>query len=148
MSAELSVYLRSVLMHCLDIRTVWSVDRADGVPESPGKLHELVIFANAATLHVLRKSDRLHRADVMALVVFDGEQFENGWGPERISGSLARWGWRQQEADLAYYDEAKWQGADGAVVRSRRRAVRVWSSGIARNPLVSEMIGRIAGVRV
>ena len=136
-------------MHCLDIRTVWSVDRADGAPELPGRLHELVIFANAATLNVLRKSDRLHRADVMALVVFDGEQFENGWGPERISGSLARWGWRQQEADLAYYDEAKWQGAeDGTVVRSRRRAVRVWSSGIrdwslgsprvARNPLMSK----------
>ena len=130
MSADISDFLRSVLMHCLDIRTVWSVGSADGVPELPGKRHELVIFANAATLHMLRKSDHLHRADVHALVVFDGAQFENAWGAER-SGSLARLGWRQHAPDLAYYDEAKWQGTEaGTVVRSRRRAVCVWSSGI------------------
>ena len=128
--AELSRFVSSVLIHCLDIRAVWSIGYADAVPQLQARLHELVIFANALTLQRLRKSDHLHRADVQALVVIDGEQFENAWGAERISGSLARWAWRQDGPALAYYNESKWaQGGEaGVVVRIRRKAVLVWRS--------------------
>ena len=128
--ADASGFLSSVLMHCLDIRTIWSIGHADGVSESPAQIHEFIIFADVPTLHTLRTSNRLHRSDVQALVVFDGEQFENAWGCERISGSLARWAWRQHGPDVAYYNESKWAqgGEDGLVVRVRWKAVLLWSN--------------------
>jgi hypothetical protein len=128
--AGLSRFVSSILAHCLDIRAVWLIGHADAAPDAPRKCHAFIVFADARTLHMLRRSDHLHRADVQALVVFDGEQFENAWGPERISGSLARWAWREDGPDLAYYDESKWaqDGEAGNVVRTRMKAVLVWRS--------------------
>ena len=91
--------------------------------------HELLAFADAATLARLRKSEHLHRADVELLVVVDGDLFESAWGPRKLSGSLARWAWRQISPHEAYYDESRWSQCDGdagAVVRVRRRAIIVW----------------------
>jgi hypothetical protein len=128
--ADLSRYLCSVLVHCVDIGAVWLVAYADDVTELPAKPYELVVFANASTLHILRRSDQLHHAEVRALIVFNGEQFETAWGRERICGSLARWAWRQEGPDVAYYNEAKWGQSDeaGIVLRVRRKAVLVWPS--------------------
>ena len=126
--AELSRFVSSVLAHCLDIRAVWWTGTAADLPPRPDRL---VIFADTATLAILRKSDRLHRADVQALVVFDGDRFQDAWGPDRAAGSLARWAWRQDEPDVAYYSEAKWAHGDraaGIVVRIRRKALLVWRS--------------------
>jgi hypothetical protein len=96
--------------------------------------YELLAFADVRTLQRLRQSSQLHRADVELLVVFDGDRFENAWGQRRISGSLARWAWRQVSDELAYYDESKWApgAAAGAVVRVRRKAILIWSSEHAR----------------
>jgi hypothetical protein len=128
--AHLSRFLSSLLMHCLDIRAVWSVGYAQAVPLPPARRHELLIFANGLTLRRLRGSDHLHRPDVRALVVFDGEQFESAWGPEPICGSLARWAWRQEGPELAYYSESRWApaGEPGLVVRVRKKALLVWRS--------------------
>jgi hypothetical protein len=129
--ADLSLFLSSVLVHCLGIRMVWWVHDAGGDAGLPARLRRLVIFADSPTLRILRRSDHLHRADVQALVVFDGDQFENAWGPERVSGSLARWAWRQDAAEVAYYSESNWaQGGreSGIVVRTRKKAVLVWRS--------------------
>jgi hypothetical protein len=128
-SAELSQFLARVLLHCLDIRAVWSVGHAEVGVKARRDLHELLVFANAQTLHILRRTDHLHRADVQVLVVFDGEQFESAWGACRLSGSLARWAWRQVAPDVAYYDESKWASrADeaNALVRVRRKALLIW----------------------
>jgi hypothetical protein len=126
--AELSRIVSSMLAHCLDIRAVWwSPAAAELLPRHD----RLVIFADTPTLAILRKSDRLHRADVQALVVFDGDQFHDAWGPDRTPGSLARWAWRQDEPDVAYYSEAKWADgnrAAGVVVRIRRKALLIWRS--------------------
>lgn len=127
--AELSAFLSSVLVSCLDIRAVWS-------SSAPGSClaaasHQLIVFADRPTLLSLRRCDGLHRADVELLVVFDGDQFENAWGQQRLSGSLSRWAWRQVNNELAYFDESRWaqREADaGAVVRVRRQAVLIWSS--------------------
>ena len=126
---DASRFISSVLARCLDIRAVWSLRDAGTGLDRPFQTHEFVLFANAATLRMLRRSDALHRADVRALVVFDGEQFENAWGPERIRGSLARWAWRQDTPDVAYYNESKWAPDEpGIVTRIRRKAVLVWPS--------------------
>lgn len=135
MPAELSRFVSSILVHCLDIREVWWSDATADLLPRPDRL---VIFADTPTLAILRKSDRLHRADVQALVVFDGDQFHDAWGPDRAPGSLARWAWRQDEPDVAYYNEAKWAHGDcaaGIVVRIRRKALLVWRSARAHgNP--------------
>lgn len=126
---DVSRLLSAILVQCVDIRMVWSVGYASRVEDGPRRLHELLLFADARTLRMLRKCDHLHRADVHALVVFDGEQFDTAWGAYRVSGSLARWAWREVSPDLAYYDESKWEDRDGepgSIVRLRRKAVLVW----------------------
>jgi hypothetical protein len=130
--AELSAFVSSILARCLDIRAVWSVGHGELPPEAPASF-ALLAFADTRTLHRLRNSDYLHRADVELLVVFDGNQFENAWGPYKLSGSLARWAWRQVTDELAYYDESKWaQREGGSVVRVRKKAVLIWSKTSSR----------------
>ena len=129
---ELSAFVSHVLLHSLEIRAVWSVGHADAAAV-PGRC-ELLVFADRPTLHRLRKSARPHRPDIDLLVVVDGDQFENAWGEHRVSGSLARWAWRQVSPELAYYDESKWAkrgGEGGSVVRVRRKAVLIWQAQLA-----------------
>ena len=129
-AAGLSAFVSRVLARCLDIRALWSIGHADLALARPDSAGELLAFADRPTLQMLRKSDHLHRADVELLVVFDGNQFENAWGPHRISGSLARWAWRPVTDELAYYDQSRWADheRDGRVVRVRRKAVLIWRS--------------------
>lgn len=120
--AEVSAFLPSLLVRCLDIRAVWSIGGA-GAP------HELLVFADGRTLDNLRRSEELHCGDIELIVVFDGDRFENAWGPRRISGSLSRWAWREVESGVAYYDESRWAACNdgGSVVRVRRSARLIWS---------------------
>jgi len=127
--AEITAFVSSVLASCLDIHAVWSMDHCPAESRPAPLRHELLAFADAATLARLRKSEHLHRADVELLVVVDGDLFESAWGPRKLSGSLARWAWRQISPHEAYYDESRWSQCDGdagAVVRVRRRAIIVW----------------------
>jgi hypothetical protein len=129
---ELSAFVSHVLLHGLEIRAVWSVGHADA-DAVPGRC-ELLVFADRPTLQRLRKSAHPHRADIDLLVVVDGDQFENAWGEHRVSGSLARWAWRQVSPELAYYDESKWAergGEGGSVVRVRRKAILIWQPQLA-----------------
>lgn len=120
-----------VLAACLDIRAVWSIGHDPeeaGIGAGPCRL---LAFASAATLERLRMCEHLHDPDVELLVVTNGEDFATAWGACKLSGSLARWGWRQSAADEAYYDESRWAQRDGggAVVRVRRKAFLVWRAG-------------------
>ena len=127
--AGLSAFLSRVLVSCLEIRAVWS--SADAGSLLAAASHQLIVFADRPTLLSLRRSERLHRADVELLVVFDGDQFENAWGPQRLSGSLSRWAWRQVSDELAYFDQSKWSHPErdaGAVIRVRRQAVLIWAA--------------------
>jgi hypothetical protein len=128
--AGLSAFVSRVLARCLDIRALWSIGHADLAQARLDSAGQLLAFADRPTLQALRRSDHLHRADVELLVVFDGNQFENAWGPRRLSGSLARWAWRPVTEELAYYDESRWADheRDGGVVRVRRKAVLIWRS--------------------
>ena len=126
---ELSAFVSHVLIHGREIRAVWSVGHAEDAAE-PERC-ELVVFADQSTLQSLRKSAPLHRADVDLVVVVDGDRFESAWGERRISGSLARWAWRQVSPELAYYDESRWAeraGEDGNVVRVRMKATLLWQA--------------------
>ena len=126
---DLSAFVSRVLLHCLDIRAVWRMRQ--GAPAAASLAQELLAFADPLTLQRLRQCDDLHRSDVDLLVVVDGDRFENAWGPRKLSGSLARWAWRQASAELAYYDESTWDdrvGAPGSVVRVRRKAMLVWQA--------------------
>ena len=121
---EVSAYLSRLLECCLDIRRVWLLGQ-DGEPAA-GLVPrwELLVFADAPTLHRLRKSPDLHREDIDVFVVIDGDRFENAWGRGRLSGSLVRWAWRELENE-AFYNESRWAGTHdlGNVVRIRRKAV-------------------------
>ena len=124
---DLSAFVSRVLFHGLGIRAVWSVGHAndDGAPERC----ELLVFADRPTLASLRKTPGMHRGDVDLLVVVDGDRFENAWGERCISGSLARWAWRQVSREVAYYDESVWAQPEGegrTVARVRRKAFLIW----------------------
>ena len=124
---ELAPFLSDVLQRCIDMRAVWSIGHSEEDREP--SCRELLAFADRATLELLRKSDSLHRPDVELLVVLDGDRFENAWGRQRLSGSLARWAWRPVSPELAYYDESRWAGQavnTGNVVRVRRKAFLLW----------------------
>ena len=128
-TAELSSFVSRLLRHCLDVRAVWSVGHDQLATEAPHEGREILLFADRATLDMLRRSEHLHQHDVQLLVVIDGDHFENAWGPQMISGSLARWAWRVTGPDMAYYDESKWADREGdgsAVVRVRRKAFLLW----------------------
>lgn len=126
MPKEIAEFIARVRQCCLEVRQVWLVAQ-DGAPAVAAPRWELLAFGSSETLKRLRRADNLHRSDIDVLVVTDGDHFENAWGPRQLSGSLARWGWRPASAGEAYYDEAKWAGEDGAVVRVRRRAALLWS---------------------
>jgi len=126
---DLSAFVSSVLLHCLDIRAIWCMRQGEPGAAPASLEHELLAFADPLTLQRLRQCDALHRSDVDLLVVVDGDRFENAWGPRKLSGSLARWAWRQVSSEIAYYDESTWGdriGAPGSVVRVRRKAMLVW----------------------
>ena len=129
MPKEIAEFVSRLLQCCLDLTHVWLIAQDRAVGAAPVPHWELLAFANSETLARLRKTDGLHRSDIDVMVVTDGDRFENAWGPRQLSGSLARWGWRQAANAEAYYDEAKWAGdsTEGSVVRVRRKAVLLWS---------------------
>ena len=116
----------SVLATCLDIVSVWSIDHEAHEPCARLPHRRLLAFADARTLRRLRAEECLHCADVEFLVVIDGDAFASAWGPGKLSGSLARWAWRQTTPQEAYYDESRWAGGEGSVIRVRRKAFLVW----------------------
>ena len=127
--AEITAFVSRVLASCLDIHAIWSMDHRPDESRPAPLRHELLAFADAPTLQRLRRCEYLHRVDVEFLVVIDGDLFESAWGPRKLSGSLARWAWRQISPHEAYYDESRWSQCDGdagAVVRVRRKAFVVW----------------------
>lgn len=122
---EISTFAARLAAVCLDIRSVWLIE------------HALLVFADERTLEHLRKCEDLRRTDLDLLVVVDGDRFENVWGPCKLSGSLARWGWQLASPHDAYYDESRWAdggGQAGRVVRVRRKARLLWR---ARETLVA-----------
>ena len=130
--SELAGFLTRLHERCRGIRAVWALGNADD--GACPAVRELLAFADRPTLERLRAAEDLHRADVQLLVVVDGDRFETAWGPCRLSGSLARWAWRQVSPDVAYYDESKWAeraGEGGTVVRVRRKARLVWEPTLA-----------------
>jgi hypothetical protein len=131
-TADIQRFVSSVLVGCPEISSVWSMEHAADAPSPAAAAHELLAFADKATLQRLRRSENLQRADVEFLVVIDGDVFESAWGPRKLSGSLARWAWRQISAHEAYYDESRWQlGEAGSVVRVRRKALLLWQAELA-----------------
>jgi hypothetical protein len=128
-SAGLSPHVFRLLAVCIDIRSVWSIDHApdEEAPEAAPP-RRLLAFGDRAMLERLRKCEALQPEGVELLVVVDDDAFETAWGASRISGSLARWAWRETSPREAYYDESRWAGGGdaGAVVRVRRKALLLW----------------------
>lgn len=120
-------FTHRMLASCLDIKEVWSIGHTPGEPWSDAEPCRLLVFADAAVLERLQDCEDLHDASIEVLVVVDGNAFASAWGPTRLSGSLARWAWRQTAENEAYYEESRWaeQSVGGAVVRVRRKAYRI-----------------------
>ena len=117
-----------VLSTCLDIVSVWSIDHAPQAVCATLEHRKLLAFGDERTLSRLRASEHLHDSDVDFLVVTDGDSFASAWGPNRLSGSLGRWAWRQTSRNQAYYDESRWAADARATVRVRRKAFLVWDA--------------------
>lgn len=128
-----------VLSTCLDIVSVWSIDHEPHEVSATLEHRRLLAFGDARTLIRLRASEHLHDSDVDFLVVTDGNSFASAWGPSRLSGSLARWAWRQASRHQAYYDESRWAADANAVIRVRRKAFLVWDA--ARPALCTSLSG-------
>lgn len=123
---HLNTLVSRLLASCLDISALWSIGHPTlQEPNSLDHGDALLAFADPATLAALRRADALHTAEVQLFVVLDGDCFESAWGTQRLSGSLARWAWRQSSEFEAYYEEARW-GDAGGVIRVRRKALRLW----------------------
>jgi hypothetical protein len=123
-------FMCRLLRDGIDIEAVWSVGHSAEPDDDELGKNELLVFADRPTLERLRKCDGLRERDVALLVVTDGDSFENAWGEEHPSGSLARWAWREGTAGQVYYDESRWAAEPdeaGSVVRVRRKAYLVWS---------------------
>ena len=125
---EVADVLFRIVADCLDITSVWSIGHDPEAPCSAPRT--LLAFADKATLQRLRAGEYLHEAHIEFLVVIDGDVFESAWGPCKLSGSLARWNWRQTASHNAYYDEAHW-AEGGGVVRVRRQARLLWERATA-----------------
>lgn len=124
--SEVTALVFRVLADCIDITSVWSIGHDPDVEAGPLiGVGALLAFADTATLTRLRRCANLHSDTIEFLVVVDGDVFENAWGAQKLSGSLARWAWRQTSATEAFYDESRWADA-GRVVRVRRKAFLVW----------------------
>jgi hypothetical protein len=129
---DVAAFVYRIVANCLDISAVWSIGHD---PQACDALEprRLLAFADHAILQRLRRSEHLHHDAIELHVVVDGDLFETAWGPQKLSGSLARWAWSQTSPHEAYYNEARWaqdMGA-GAVVRVRRKALLVWQSADA-----------------
>jgi hypothetical protein len=128
---RLTALVSSITCVCLDLRSVWSIDHEPHDSwDSRGGAYRLLAFGDARALRRLRSSDDLKMPGVELLVVVDGDLYATAWGPDALSGSLARAAWHRTSADEAYYDESRWVfgGADGMVVRTRRKAMLVWQA--------------------
>lgn len=122
--------MRRLLLEGMDMQAIWSIGHSADGDAAGAEGREILVFADRATLERLRKCDHLHEAGIALFVVTDGDSFEAAWGRQRLSGSLARWAWREAGPGQAYYDESHWAGTDGeagTVVRVRRTAYRVWA---------------------
>lgn len=125
--AAVAALVSKVVATCLEIRAVWLVDLApDDSGEEPGP-YQLLAFADAATLQRLRKLEDLHSGDVHFLVSTDGDAFDTAWGPTKLSGSLARWAWREGAPGEAFYSRSGWTQLSGDVGRVRRKALLAWA---------------------
>ena len=91
-ATDISAFVSSVLASCLDIRSVWSTDHCPDQSRLTPARHELLAFADAATLERLRRCEYLHRADIEFLVVVDGDLFESrARGPASRSRNHPDW---------------------------------------------------------
>lgn len=110
----------------LDIQSVWSLDHQPADLSARATLGRLLAFADERTLMRLRTNENLHIPDVEFLVVVDGDVFASAWGPCNVSGSLARWAWRETSPHEAFYDESRWSSDEAEVIRVRRKAFLTW----------------------
>lgn len=118
-------FFSAVLAECIDIRALWSLDHDPADAQIARAPFTLLVFADAATLQRLQRYPRPRDERVSLFVVTDGDFFEDAWDAG-ISGSLARWSWRQVSAGEAFYDQARWSDDRSGVVRVRRKALLVW----------------------
>lgn len=122
-------FMSRLLRDGIDIEAIWSVGHSAEQGDEEAEEADLLVFADRPTLERLRKCDGLRERDAALLVVTDGDSFEDAWGAEEASGSLARWAWREGSPGQAYYDESRWAEAPdeaGNVVRVRRKALLLW----------------------
>jgi predicted nucleotidyltransferase len=129
MDAEIRQFIESIGRSAPGLGDVWLIgSRANGTAMQSSDW-DFIAIGTADTLDFLKSSPRFHRADVDFLVVTDGDGFISAWGATEKRGYLSEWGWEQESATVAHYNQTKWvDRADGSDIQTTRvRAIKVWS---------------------
>jgi hypothetical protein len=130
-NAEMTEYILSIAGGCPDLQSIWLIGSRvhPDVPQTSD--WDFLAFGSTKALECLRQTGEFHRSNVDFLVVTNGNDFENAWGPKRKTGSLSSWQWRQHSEAEAKYVGAKWVGSDddASVERKESLAVQLWQRG-------------------
>lgn len=123
----LGVFVDELLACCPMIRSVWLVGDAAGGPEAARLPRwDVIVFADALTLHRLRKTAKLHRGDVRLRVLVDGNRLESAWERIRRDEATLASEWRQSSPGEGYYTESVAEQAQAGRASRRRHAVCLW----------------------
>lgn len=102
---DIEPFVQELLAICPMIRSLWLVA---ALPERVAAVvpytWDLVALADSLTLHRLRRTVKLHRADVR-LRVLTHERLENAWGGTEVHGAPLAQDWRRTAVCL-------WQGVE------------------------------------
>ncbi|MBK1683120.1 nucleotidyltransferase domain-containing protein [Rhodoferax fermentans] len=127
MNIEIMPFLRQVLEVGHDISSIWLFgSRANGTDTEKSDW-DFIAFGSEGTLERLQSATNLHRQDIDFMVVTNGIDFRNAWGPRLKSGSLKTWEWKILSEDLCEYMQSKEKaGHDFDVECTTKKAIRVW----------------------
>jgi hypothetical protein len=124
-----------LLACCPMIRSLWLVADCAGGGVHAARLYtwDLIAFADPLSLQRLRRSVKLHRADVRVRVVGEDNRLESAWGSDGRHGVLRASEWQVSNTGEGTYTESSAlpAGVIGAEKRVRRKAICVWQGSNA-----------------
>jgi hypothetical protein len=135
-------YLRQVVGQYPRVQSIWLIgSRANDTCREESKW-DLLAFADKDTFEQMKQDASLKRGDVILLVVYDSNNFEEPW-PDVEGGRPIRsrcgllngprpqgWGWREVSDIEAVYEGTR-LSAEGVQERTYQKAVRIWPVQVA-----------------
>ena len=120
-------YKRLLLENYNGIREIWLFgSRASENPRSTSDW-DLLVFADNATLQLMKEDSRLQSSTYDLFVVYDEDSFVQPWGETPKAGSLSGWEWAQKSPHEAEYKATHpSKDPNKAADVSKGKACRLW----------------------